>query len=121
MSNLAVKYKKQQSQAQVPNQQPKQELQPLKKSKITVLEKTVYIAFIGFLLYAAVTFISNKVSLYEVNTQASKLHNTIEEQKKVNNDLKAQVDALSRYERIAEKAKAMGLQLNENNVKGLNP
>jgi cell division protein FtsL len=117
MSNLAVKYKKQQYSSQMPKQAP----YPAKKAKVTLLEKLLYTAFIAFLLYAAVAFIGNKAMLYETNTEVSKLRETIEQQKKTNNDLQAEVEKLSRYERIAKKAKEMGLEINENNVKGLNP
>lgn len=117
MSNLAVKYKKQQYRSQMPKQAPR----PVKKAKITLLEKLLYTAFIAFLLYAAVAFISNKTMLYEANTEASKLQKTIEKQKTTNNDLKAEVEQLSRYERIAKIAEKMGLKIDENNVKGVNP
>ena len=42
-----------------------------------------------------------------------------QEQQKVNSDLEVQVSELSTYERIWEKAKQLGLTLNEDNVKGV--
>ncbi|MFX3622651.1 MAG: cell division protein FtsL [Ectobacillus sp.] len=117
MSNLAVKYKKQQTKSHVPKQAPK----TARKSQITLFEKIMYTAFVAFLLYACIAYIGNKAALYEVNTEASKLRQTIEEKKQFNHDLQAEVEKLSRYERIAKKAKEMGLEINENNVKGLNP
>ncbi len=67
-----------------------------------------------------VAFIGNKAGLYQVNVEAA----TIEEKnctaaKKENQELQAEVEKLSRYERIAEVAKKHGLEINANNVKGL--
>ncbi|AWC29461.1 MULTISPECIES: cell division protein FtsL [Bacillus cereus group] len=117
MSNLAVKYK-QQTQEQVQSQAPQQMVQP-KKAKITRIEKLLYMAFIGFLLYACVTFIGNKAGLYQVDREAAKIEDTIVKQQKENQELQAEVEKLSRYERIAKIAKKHGLEINANNVKGL--
>ncbi|GAA3323068.1 hypothetical protein GCM10020331_045460 [Ectobacillus funiculus] len=68
-------------------------------------------------MYACITLIGNKADLYKVNADFSKLQRSIEEQKKINDDLKAEVEQLSRYDRIAKKAKEMGLEVNEDNVK----
>ncbi len=116
MSNLAVKINKQKQQSQAPKQMQKP---AVKRSGVTRFEKLLYVAFIGFLLYASVTFISNKARMFNVNAEVSKLENAIIKQKKMNGDLNAEVQQLSTYERIAEKAKEMGLEINENNVKGL--
>ncbi|EEL49612.1 MULTISPECIES: cell division protein FtsL [Bacillus cereus group] len=121
MTNLAVKYKQQQVQEQVQEQTqvPQQKVQPKVKTKITRIEKMMYVAFVGFLLYACVAFIGNKAGLYQVNEKAAKIENSIVEQQKINQELQAEVENLSRYERIAEIAKKHGLEINANNVKGL--
>lgn len=117
MTNVAVKYRKKQSQAEM--QQPV--VQPVRKAKVTLIEKILYTAFIVFLLYAAVVIVGNKAQMFQTNAKTVDLRNDIEKQKKVNNDLKADVEKLSSYDRIAEKAKSMGLSINENNVKSLRP
>lgn len=120
MTNLAVKYKQQQAQEQVQSQAPQQMAQHKPKAKITKIEKMLYVAFIGFLLYACVTFIGNKAGMYEVDAKAAKIESEIVKQQKTNQELQAEVEELSRYDRIAEIAKKHGLEINANNVKGLN-
>lgn len=120
MTNVAVKYrKKSQAEMQQPVAQPV--AQPVRKAKVTLIEKVLYTAFIVFLLYAAVVIVGNKAQMFQSNAKTVDLRNDIEKQKKVNNDLKADVEKLSSYDRIAEKAKSMGLSINENNVKSLRP
>ncbi|MED3525414.1 cell division protein FtsL [Bacillus thuringiensis] len=119
MTNLAVKYK-QQAQEEVQIQTPAQQMaKPKVKAKITRIEKLLYVAFIGFLLYACVAFIGNKAGLYQVNVEAATIEEKIVQQQKENQELQAEVEKLSRYERIAEVAKKHGLEINANNVKGL--
>lgn len=116
MSNLAVERKKQtEKTSSAPKQAPK-----ARATKVTRFEKLLYGMFVAFLVYACIALISNKADMYQVNADFSKLQRSIEQQKKTNADLKAEVEQLSRYDRIAKKAKEMGLDVNENNVKGLN-
>ncbi|WP_369902927.1 cell division protein FtsL [Bacillus manliponensis] len=119
MTNLAVKYKKQQGQEQVQSQTPQQAVQVNTKTKITRFEKTLYVAFIAFLLYACVAFIGNKAALYEFDAKKAEIESKVVKQQKANQELQAEVESLSRYERIAEIAKKHGLEINANNVKGL--
>ncbi|EJQ46900.1 cell division protein FtsL [Bacillus mycoides] len=119
MTNLAVKYK-QQAQEEVQIQAPPQQMvKPKVKTKITRIEKLLYVTFIGFLLYACVAFIGNKAGLYQVNVEAATIEEEIVKKQKENQELQAEVEKLSRYERIAEVAKKHGLEINANNVKGL--
>ncbi|SFI60783.1 MULTISPECIES: cell division protein FtsL [unclassified Bacillus (in: firmicutes)] len=121
MSNLAVKYKKQQIEVQ--SQAPQQVVQPAVKTKvkrITRLEKLLYVAFIGFLLYACVAFIGNKAALYEADAKVTEIESTRIKQQKENQELQAEKEKLTRYDRIAEIAKKHGLEINANHVKGLN-
>ncbi|MFD0770988.1 cell division protein FtsL [Bacillus sp. CGMCC 1.60114] len=118
MTNLAVKYKKQQ--VEVQSQAPQQVIQPGVKTKITRIEKLLYVAFIGFLLYACVAYIGNKAALYEADAKVTEMESTITKQQKTNQELQAETEKLTRYDRIAEIAKKHGLEINANNVKGLN-
>ncbi|MDD1367046.1 cell division protein FtsL, partial [Bacillus sp. MHSD17] len=54
-----------------------------------------------------------------VNVEAATIEEKIVQQQKENQELQAEVEKLSRYERIAEVAKKHGLEINANNVKGL--
>ncbi|MCP8970251.1 cell division protein FtsL [Ectobacillus ponti] len=116
MTNLAVTYNKQ---PQVQPPQTPQHGQAVKKGKLTRLEKVLYSAFVLFLLYASITMITNKSELYQVNRQEADLRVKVQQKQKSNADLKAQVEQLSRYERIAEKAKSMGMEINASNVQKL--
>ena len=78
---------------------------PKVKAKITRIEKLLYVAFIGFLLYACVAFIGNKAGLYQVNVEAATIEEKLYSKKEKNQELQAEVEKLSRYERIAEVAK----------------
>lgn len=119
MTNLAVNYKKQQGQQHVQSQTPQQTVQVNGKTKITKFEKTLYVAFVAFLLYACVAFIGNKAALYEFDAKKAEVESKVVKQQKENQELQAEVESLSRYERIAEIAKNHGLEINANNVKGL--
>ncbi|WP_020059257.1 cell division protein FtsL [Bacillus sp. 123MFChir2] len=118
MTNLAVKYKKQQ--VEVQSQAPQQVVQTAVKTKITRLEKLLYVAFIGFLLYACVAFIGNKAALYEADAKVTEMESNLIKQQKENKELQAETEKLTRYDRIAEIAQKHGLEINANHVKGLN-
>ncbi|OIK14040.1 cell division protein FtsL [Bacillus sp. MUM 116] len=114
MSNLARKYQEQQQVSESIQAKPKV---IVKKSWLTPGEKVLGIAFAGMVCFGAIHMISNQAQIWQVNKAIQESESTIEMQKKANNDLKVQVSELSTYERIYEKAKEMGLVLNENNVK----
>ncbi|ANB58777.1 cell division protein FtsL [Anoxybacillus sp. B7M1] len=115
MSNTAVKVqeKQQQHSSVRPQTKPKRKL----KLRLTLGEKIVLFSFLLFAFYSSVKIISNQVTIYQVNKHIQQLEGTMDEQKKRNNDLYVEVQQLSTYERILEKAKELGLTLNENNVK----
>jgi len=117
LNNTAIKIKTRET--QTPERQarvhPKQKRK--KQFQIKLGEKILLFTFTVFLVYAGVKLVSNQVSLYEVNKEIQGLQGEIQEQEKHNNDLYVQVQELSSYERILEKAKEMGFFLNENNVK----
>ncbi|MDR6998005.1 cell division protein FtsL [Neobacillus niacini] len=114
MSNLARRYQEQQQVTETIQGKPKVKI---KKSWLTPGEKVLGIAFAGMVCFGATHIISNQAQIWKVNKGIQETESSIEKQKKVNNDLKVQVSELSTYERIYEKAKEMGLVLNENNVK----
>ena len=55
-------------------------------------------------MYACVAFIGNKAGLYQVNVEAT-IEEKLYSKEKENQELQAEVEKLSRYERIAEVAK----------------
>lgn len=116
MSNLARKYQQQQQQ-QVEQTVQKMIQEKISKSWLTPGEKIIGVAFAGLLCFGAVHLISNQAKIYEVNKDIQVVQAQVKEQQKVNGDLQVQVSELSTYERIWEKAKKMGLVLDENNVK----
>jgi cell division protein FtsL len=88
-----------------------------KRIWVTPGEKGLGLIFGAMVCFGAYHMISAQASIYEVKKDIVTMEKTIGEQKKVNNDLKMQVSELSTYERIWEKARDLGLKLNENNVK----
>lgn len=98
-------------------QQPKKQQSNRKKSRITVKEKFLYIAFVAVVAVFAVSILHKQSSIQQTSMEIQKIESQISEIEKQNVDLKVQVSELSTYERIWEKAKALGLTLNENNVK----
>jgi cell division protein FtsL len=115
LSNLARKYQQQQKPAE-PAIQERSHI-AVKKSMFTPGEKIIGLVFTGLVCFGAVHIISNQTEIYQVNKDIQDVQTSIKEQQKVNSDLQVQVKDLSNYNRILEKAKKMGLVLNQNNVK----
>jgi len=115
MSNLARELEQQQKEQQMQDIQ--KQKRAVRKSWLTPGEKFLSLAFAGLVCLGAVQMISNQAKIYKVNEDIQKVQSSINDQQKVNGDLKVQVSKLSNYNRIADKAKKMGLELNENNVK----
>jgi cell division protein FtsL len=114
MSSLARKFQQQQ---QVERTVQERSIVKTKKHWLTPGEKVIGVVFTGLVCFGAVHLISNQAEIYQVNKEIQEVQISINELEKVNNDLQVQVSELSTYERIWEKAKQMGLVLNENNVK----
>ncbi|SDM04091.1 cell division protein FtsL [Bacillus sp. OK048] len=114
MSNLARKFQQQQ---QVERTVQERSIVKTRKHWLTPGEKVIGLVFTGLVCFGAVHLISNQAGIYQVNKDIQEVQTSISELKKENNDLHVQVSELSKYERILEKAKQMGLVLNENNVK----
>ncbi|MFC7685513.1 cell division protein FtsL [Ureibacillus sp. GCM10028918] len=98
-------------------QQIKQQSSKRKKSFITPKEKMLYIAFVVMVAVLAVTILHKQSSIQQTTMQIQQIESEITEIEKQNVNLKVQVSELSTYERIWEKAKELGLTLNEKNVK----
>lgn len=88
-----------------------------RKSKITAKEKFLYLAFIVTVAVFAVIILNKQSAIHKTNMEIQNIEKEITTVNEKNGELKVQVDELSTYERIIEKAKALGLTLNEKNVK----
>lgn len=84
---------------------------------ITLKERLLYIAFVIVVALVAVSILHKQSTIQQTTYEIQKIETEISEIQKQNVDLKVQVSELSTYERIWEKAKALGLTLNEKNVK----
>ena len=94
-----------------------QQVSKRRKSVFTAKEKLLYIAFIVVVAVMAVSILHKQSSIHQTSIEIQQIESEITEIQKQNKELKVQVSELSTYERIWEKAKALGLTLNENNVK----
>ncbi|WP_078413469.1 cell division protein FtsL [Priestia abyssalis] len=113
MGNLAYQVREKQNE----QQKQVQKVRKKKKFRFSVGEKVLYAGFFIGVVFGSVQIVSNQVSLYDVNADIQALESKISSQERANNELKLQVVELSTYERIWAKAKELGLDLNENNVK----
>jgi cell division protein FtsL len=88
-----------------------------KKVSFSGLEKIIFLAVVGTIIFGSMKVVGNYAAIYEVNKDIQKVKVSIESHEKMNSDIRLQVSELSTYERIWEKASQLGLTLNENNVK----
>jgi len=115
LSNLARNY---QTQPIETSAQPKtKRLREGRTSVITPGEKILLAAFAIMFCFLAVKIVSNEASIYQVNRELQVAEGVIDKQEKANTDLKIQVSELSAYDRILDKAKELGLNLKDKNVK----
>lgn len=117
MSNLAHK---QQEQEEIHIQQPEIQSQTKPRPtriRVTPGERILAILVIGVVCFMAVKIISTQAAIYQVNKDIQDTQTKIVEQRKENNNLTQQVRELSNTERIWKKAKELGFDLKENNVK----
>ena len=88
-----------------------------RKGRISPGEKILGITFGALVCFGSVHIISNQASIYQVNKEIQDTKVTVQEQEKSNSDLTIQVNELSQYERIRDKAQKLGLTLNDQNIK----
>ncbi|MDQ0253824.1 cell division protein FtsL [Evansella vedderi] len=88
-----------------------------KKSGISKGEKVIYTGTLVAIVIALYFVLSNYASIYIANHQIQQSESEIQTQLKVNEGLSLQVMELSDPERILSEAKAMGMILDENNVR----
>lgn len=87
------------------------------KSRVTKLEKLLMIGMVAVITVIAVMNLNVQSSINSTTVEIQKTENNIDDIKKQNSELSMEVSELSTYDRIWKKAKAMGLKLNEKNVK----
>ncbi|MBE3568680.1 MAG: cell division protein FtsL [Bacillales bacterium] len=87
------------------------------KRWLTPGEKVMIVVFALFFCMLSVKIISNETAIYQTNKEIQKIEAKVKNQQKVNTDLKMQISEESTYERIWEKAKQQGLNLNQQNIK----
>ena len=115
MSSSAKKMQEQQQEIQ---QQSVQTV-VIRKAKISFGEVMLLCILAAAIAFMSVKVVSNQAAIYHTDKEIQLAQASIEEQTKINNDLKITVDELSTYERIWQKAEEMGFTLNEKNVKGV--
>ncbi|HWO95089.1 MAG TPA: cell division protein FtsL [Bacillus sp. (in: firmicutes)] len=113
MGNLAYQVREKQSE----QQKQVQKVRKRKKFRFSIGEKVLYAGFFAGVIFGSIQIVSNHANLYAINSDIQALESKISSQERANNELKLQVVELSTYERIWAKAKELGLDLNENNVK----
>ncbi|MBK3494494.1 cell division protein FtsL [Viridibacillus sp. YIM B01967] len=107
----------QQPQPKVPErtvQQPK--ISPSKRI-LSKGEKFLLVAMVTAIALMAVMNLNTQSALNTTSIEIQKIEKKIDETKKQNAELSIEVSELSTYERIWNKAKDLGLKLNEKNVK----
>ncbi len=116
MSNLARKM--QQEEVQRHKTAVKVKKVKIKNLWLSPGEKIMGVVFGAIVCFGAVHIISNQAAIYEMNKDIQDIQTSINEKEKSNRELELQISELSTYERIFEKAKSLGLTLNEN-VRGV--
>jgi len=82
-------------------------------------EKLLCLVLSIVLAYFAVGVVQTQAQLFSVNKESVAIQKEIETETKLNKDLRDQVSELSMPERIIAKAQALGLSLNDQNVKAV--
>ncbi len=91
------------------------------KQFFTPGEKVLFLVFVLMVCFISAKLIATQAAIYETNKQIQDMEVKIQEQEKVNRDLEAQISEESTYEKIWERAKAMGLDLSDQNIKVVEP
>ncbi|MFB7140125.1 cell division protein FtsL [Gottfriedia sp. NPDC056225] len=115
MSNLAKKL--QQKQVTDLQQGPSNKKKQKKVSKITPFEKLLYFSFLIVCFLMGTKIIRTQATIYDTNLKIQNVKNEVAKEKQHNSELKMKIDELSTYDRIWQKAKELGLNIDSNNVK----
>jgi cell division protein FtsL len=113
MANLARQLRQEQQQQTV--RAPKKVFK--QRKGLSPGEKILGLVFGALVCIGSIQIISNQSAIYEMNIAIQDTQASIQTQQKSNSDLAIQVSELSQYDRIKEKAKELGLELNDQNVK----
>jgi len=98
----------------IPQRQPQQ--QPMRK-RVSSGEKLIFVLFSTIIVLFSSMILHTQSQINDVNREVQVLDRSILEIKKENTDLAIEVKEKSTYERVWEKAKELGLDLDKNNVK----
>lgn len=103
---------------QVIPEPPKKQAKIRKSRKwVTTGEKFLYVLLTSILVLFASTILHTGSELNDMNREVSALSSKLDETAKKNIELSVQMKSESTHEKVWEKAKKLGLNLNENNVK----
>lgn len=93
--------------------------EPVRRSRknFSAGEKFLFMLFAGALVIFSTMILHTQAQVNETNLEVQKLNREITETTKQNTELSIQVSEKSTYEVIWNKAKELGLNLNEKNVK----
>lgn len=97
-----------------PKKQP--QIRPSRKV-FSVGEKFLFVLFSSILVLFSTMILHTQAQINDTNREVQLLGKDIDETSKQNMELSIQVSEKSTYDVIWEKAKELGLNLNENNVK----
>lgn len=100
-----------------PKHQPSIQKKPNKSTYFTIKEKLFSLAFIVVVAIFSVALLNTQGQIQTTAMEIQQIEAQSSDIAKQNVDLKVQVSELSTYERIWERAKELGLSLNEKNVK----
>lgn len=99
---------------------PQPAIQPNRKHSKKVFtkgEKYLFVLFVAVVTMFSLMILQTQSAIQSNSQEIRSIEQQITETQKQNTDLSIQVSELSTYERIWEKAKGLGLELHEKNVK----
>ncbi|BAK17526.1 cell division protein FtsL [Solibacillus sp. FSL W7-1472] len=111
-----------QQQPELPQQQQQEQRLPVQPKKrkakyFSAQEKFLFLVFAIVVASFAISILHTQGEIQTLSMEIQKIERDITEVNNNNTDLKVQVSERSTHQRIWEKAKELGLTLNEKNVK----
>lgn len=104
--------------AEKPNRQVRQGYSP-EQQALRKLRNVFVTGIVSVSACLSIWLLYVQANNYEMNTNIQQQEAKITQQVQTNSDLKANVDELSRYDRVYKEANKNGLKSNENNVKAV--